>query len=216
VWLRCKDLVLTSRRGEVDDLVCLGRIRSTKAGRPQAFVITEREEPQLFAALATWCETAAPDDTLVGLTYDGFRRVLATAAAALKLPARLLPHSGRSGFATSLYLAGVPVETIRIRGRWKSLASLARYIDTSAAAAVDAETQLESPCFWRQLEQYVWRQLGGYAAARPVWPSEPLARVERCVLNGQSDGDGLQSADEPVEQHQDPAEDESSGGERSE
>ena len=64
----------------------------------------------------------------------GYRSLFKRAVAALGLSATYVPHSLRHGGATTLYMSGVSVENIKVRGRWKRLDTCERYIQSGEAA----------------------------------------------------------------------------------
>ena len=88
--------------------------------------------------------TARPTDSLFGSTKQQLEREFCRAAEALGGVTRFTWHSLRHGGATYLSMSGVPVEDICIRGRWKSLDGVRRYIQTGraviAAHGVDPQT----------------------------------------------------------------------------
>lgn len=59
------------------------------------------------------------------------------------------PHSGRVGFATEAWAAGVPLQTIMQVGRWKSLAALI-YVLGDVDAALKASLQIGSAALTRE------------------------------------------------------------------
>lgn len=61
-------------------------------------------------------------------TADTFRRHFKRAAAAIGLDPSVVPHSLRHGGATALYMLGVPLETILVRGRWAATKSARHYV----------------------------------------------------------------------------------------
>lgn len=76
---------------------------------------------------------ARPNDSLFGRTKNDLERAFTGAAAALGGTTRFTWHSLRHGGATYMSMAGTPVEDICIRGRWRSLDGVRRYIQTGRA-----------------------------------------------------------------------------------
>ncbi len=70
---------------------------------------------------------------LFSLTASRYRELLCAACVALGLPARYTPHSLRHGGASHDYLEHGDVNEVMLRGRWRSMPSVQRYIQTSAA-----------------------------------------------------------------------------------
>ena len=52
------------------------------------------------------------------------------AASSLGVRTHFVPHSARHGGATRDFLAGVAIDDIRFRGRWKNSKSVLRYVQT--------------------------------------------------------------------------------------
>lgn len=61
-------------------------------------------------------------------TAGTFRRHFKRAATAIGLDSSVVPHSLRHGGATALYMLGVPLETILVRGRWAATKSARHYV----------------------------------------------------------------------------------------
>jgi integrase len=61
-------------------------------------------------------------------TADTFRRHFKLACASLGFDPSIVPHSLRHGGATALYMLGVPLETILVRGRWAATKSARHYV----------------------------------------------------------------------------------------
>lgn len=78
--------------------------------------------------------TAHATDKLFGASISQLEHMFCAAADALGGVTHFTWHSMRHGGATYLYMAGVPVEDICMRGRWRSLDGLRRYLQTGRAA----------------------------------------------------------------------------------
>ena len=105
-------------------LLCL---RHTKTGRDQSVTV---QDPDVLRLLRQHCDSLPRDDSpLFPFRADHYRRIFKRVAASLGLSPRYVPHSCRHGGATRLFQQNpLALETIKRRGRWKSLESAKRYI----------------------------------------------------------------------------------------
>ena len=110
------------------------RIRAAKTGTNQ-FVAVRDERVARLLALAV---RGLPDDAYIfpAKRVDrgaAFRYYFKSALKRLGLDERFVPHSLRHGGATFLANIGVPLADIAYRGRWKSFASAAHYVQIGRA-----------------------------------------------------------------------------------
>ena len=119
------------------------RLRTTKTGSNQSVSVDEEGVQTLLRQVIA---ATAPRQPLFPSTTRVFRRRFQTACTELGLRARYVPHSLRHGGATRLYLRGVRVEDIMLRGRWVASKSARIYIQSGKAAllAVDVPPRLAS------------------------------------------------------------------------
>ena len=150
--LRLKDVVMPNdpRMGRVHTnmAVCLGK---TKTGLDQSVGL---QNPDVAAVLALWATTvrtrgasgsaADANPRVFAFSPDFFRRLIRKACDALGLTTPYVPHSLRHGGATFDFLRTNSVEHVQFRGRWKSLESVRRYVQTARAllAALDVPATL--------------------------------------------------------------------------
>ena len=140
--LRRRDIVFTSEEERrllqpVRETATL-RLVKTKVGREQVATIFGDEDPELLKILHSWSKTGDSEAELIGLTYNKYRLEIAKACRAEGLSVTFTPHSARSGFATSRFIAGESPASIQLRGRWAHQENFVRYIDQGAAAAINS------------------------------------------------------------------------------
>ncbi len=107
------------------------RLRTTKTGSNQSVSV---EDPAVQTLLRHVVATTAAGRRLFPSTSRTFRRRFQTACAELGLTANYVPHSLRHGGATRMFLRGVRVEDIMLRGRWAASKSARTYIQSGKAA----------------------------------------------------------------------------------
>ena len=105
-------------------------IRVAKTGRNQSVTVAS---PEVVTLLRQVVDMTKPGGLLFPGGSSGFRTTFKSACASLGLSARYVPHSLRHGGATRLYLQGVRLEDIMVRGRWASSKSARTYIQSSRA-----------------------------------------------------------------------------------
>lgn len=110
--------------------VSLLRIRRSKTGLNKSVTISD---PAVASLLFTVVRRTEPGAFLFPWTQADFRTAFHEACAQLGLSARYVPHSLRHGQATRLYLLGVPLADIMLRGRWQASSSAQRYIQAGPA-----------------------------------------------------------------------------------
>ena len=134
----------------------LGAIRFAKAktGKNQWVTIRNTEILQLLSVLM---QGKAIKDKVFGFTESAYRYIWKKSLSALGLAhIGYVPHSTRHGGATADDLAGISLENIVMRGRWKSTESARIYIQSgrallltiqSPAAVHELGTQLSMKLF---------------------------------------------------------------------
>src|SRR5205807_2262177 len=104
--------------------------------------------------LAFWVATrrrrflssADANPPIFAFSPDLLRRLIRNACSALGVTTPYVPHSLRHGGATFDFLRTGSVEHVQFRGRWKSLDSVRRYVQTARAllAALDVPSSLNA------------------------------------------------------------------------
>lgn len=103
------------------------RLKSTKRGLNQSVTVTDPTIIKLLSVAVSLAKSAGRKQLWSFSSsqyYRAFRRVISL----LSLSSRFVVHSIRHGGATHLMTAGVPVNDIMIRGRWKSPESFRTYV----------------------------------------------------------------------------------------
>jgi integrase len=113
-------------------------LKATKTGPNQSVTIQKKCVADL---LCVWMRSRyvkeAPESSFVfPFKPDSLRRLMHNACAALNLPP-YVPHSLRHGGATHDFLTTNSIEHVQFRGRWKSMESSRRYIQTARALLAD-------------------------------------------------------------------------------
>lgn len=138
------------------------RLAKTKTGLNQWVSV---EDPDVEYILVRWlrrrCTSRGPDfDTTRELVFPfspaHFRQLMRRACDSLGVGATpYVPHSFRHGGATADFLRRRPIEDIMNRGRWRSMESARRYIQTGrallAAQEVPAELNRDGALFAQHL-----------------------------------------------------------------
>lgn len=115
------------------------RLAKTKTGLNQWVSIRDKQVQFVFY---TWIRhtrarrDASDSDFVFPFSSAHFRRILHNTCVALGIGNRYVPHSFRHGGATADTLAGDTIEQVMYRGRWKSMESARRYIQTGRALLV--------------------------------------------------------------------------------
>ena len=109
------------------------RLADTKTGLNQWVSIQHSAVTSVFLHYLH-SRAFAPADRVFAFTPARFRGHIRRVCVALGLGSiPYVPHSFRHGGATCDYLRGVTVEQIMFRGRWRSMESARRYIQTGRA-----------------------------------------------------------------------------------
>ena len=129
-------------------VINLGVRGGTKAKRPQA-IIVRPEEWRAQALLSMLLTAADPRQPLSSVrTVTQLNVLLRRAGRLAGLTMVWTAHCARAGWATELYLQGLPFGELRERGRWRSDQSLRIYIDTVSAMALQAAPDVERLQVW--------------------------------------------------------------------
>jgi integrase len=107
------------------------RLRQTKTGPNQWVQVEDEKVKTLVRMLLKLCLGA--DDKLFPFTTFAFRNVFKLVRDELGLCSQYVPHSLRHGGATRWHLLGKPLEDILLRGRWSSIKSARRYVQSGRA-----------------------------------------------------------------------------------
>jgi integrase len=107
----------------------------TKTGEFQRVVITS---PYAIAFLSRYWSSVShlPEEKVCNVSYDKVRTWITKGCAALGFRTAFRSHSFRRGAATTLFMAGVPLQNIMILGRWKSEVSARMYIHAGEVALI--------------------------------------------------------------------------------
>ena len=133
-------------------VIALGRLRGTKAGRPQFVVVRANEDPVGIAIVVAFASTTRPGCRLTSLSYIDYSKLIARTCRELNIgDLGFTPHSPRAGWATTLRLDGMGFQEIQERGRWTNPSSLRIYLDAVAASTV----LLQRTNFLLEFSQYV-------------------------------------------------------------
>ena len=103
-------------------------------GEQQSVVINDAAPAALLREYwALRQAVARSTDSLFGMTEHELERKFGGATTALGGSTRFTWHSLRHGCATLLFMSGLPVGDICLRGRWRSLNGVERYVQTGRA-----------------------------------------------------------------------------------
>jgi integrase len=107
------------------------RLRQTKTGPNQWVQVEDENVKILVRMLLALC----PNDNakLFPFSAAQFRNVFKMVRDELGLCSQYVPHSLRHGGATRWHLLGKPLEDILLRGRWSSIKSARRYVQSGRA-----------------------------------------------------------------------------------
>lgn len=107
------------------------RLRKTKTGPNQWVQVMDQEVVQLLRCVLE--TTSRGSDALFPFTAARYRSVFKDTCAQLGLSHRYVPHSLRHGGATRWHLLGHSIEEVLMRGRWSSIKSARRYVQSGRA-----------------------------------------------------------------------------------
>ena len=117
------------------------RLRKTKTGPNQWVQVLDEDVVQLLRCVLD--TTARGSDALFPFTAAQYRSIFKNTCAQLGLSHRYVPHSLRHGGATRWHLLGHSIEEVLMRGRWSSIKSARRYVQSGRALLLST-TVLES------------------------------------------------------------------------
>lgn len=112
------------------------RLARAKTGLNQSVAL---ENPDVQTVLHSYLQSYPflKHDRIFPFTSDSFRRLIHRVTSALGLEdIAYVPHSFRHGGATYLFQRGTRIEDIMFRGRWLSMESARRYIQTARALLI--------------------------------------------------------------------------------
>lgn len=162
-----EDLVFGDQFDErVDDLYRQSgaRLRRAKTGTEQWCEILR---PSVRNIVRTHAATRLPGQPLFGFSSNEYRRFFKRTCAALGLSGSYVPHSLRHGGGTFLFLLGMPMDRILIRGRWSERKSARIYIQRGRALLLSMSVPINVARAGQYLAKHLTR---AYAeAAGWVW-----------------------------------------------
>ena len=131
---------------------------------------------------ATPRPASGPEAPVCGVTSARFRVLFKRACASLGLDASYVPHSLRHGGATYLAMTNVSVADIKLRGRWRSLDTLERYVQTGEAVIGSVRAPASAVELGRTVARDVlsaFHALASSSRAAPAtsFPARPAARA---------------------------------------
>jgi integrase len=106
------------------------RLGRTKTGANQWAEVTS---PALAGLLRAVSRSTPPGAKLFGASPAIFRKLFRAACKALGLDSKYTPHSLRHGGATALFMSGMSISDIMVRGRWGKDKTARHYIQTGPA-----------------------------------------------------------------------------------
>jgi integrase len=154
------------------------RFRSTKTGDNKFAELHDANVRQLLRLVIAGKRRS---ERVFSFSASNFRVWFKKAVVALGLDTRYVPHSLRHGAATALYMAGVPLETILVRGRWASTTSARHYVQSgeSLLLAQHVPTTIRDTGRW--IAQHLVQVFTGFKRrfrdlAKATRPSKRAAR----------------------------------------
>ena len=136
--MQCNDIMLPEDRclgsEQQHVVVGLGVRTGTKAKRPQTVLAHDA----VTITLLRWLRSlGSGSDSLLGYSYEQYRRILAKSCIASGLgDMGISPHSPRAGFASDAISNGWGFARTMETGRWISESSLRTYIDIVSVAGI--------------------------------------------------------------------------------
>jgi integrase len=109
------------------------RLRYTKTGENQSVPIINPGVARLLRQLVRCRQMQGGDTRLVQLNAAQYRYRFKQTCKVLGLDLTFTPHSLRHGGATHYYMQCMSMETVQTRGRWESLKTCRRYVQTAQA-----------------------------------------------------------------------------------
>lgn len=155
---------------------------STKGGSDQGVVVQHAFLAMIIKELKPMIPDASP---LFPLDQLAYRRQWWNAMAMLNITQRWPPHSLRHSGPSHRVMRGESLESIRRRGRWVSLKSVARYtkhhVLVDRRAAVDKLIIMQGACMWPSLHR-VLNMLATGSSPVEVAIQRAFPRTERHFL----------------------------------
>lgn len=149
--LRVKDFHYTNR--ENTNYIC--RLKHTKTGRNKLVTLTM---PSLGAALVSFIRVRnlCFNDLIFNCSPYRYRQRFRMACDMMGWQSvRFVPHSLRHGHASDDFIAGVPIETIMVRGRWKSIESTRNYIQSGRVHLIRGRLSTILPSLTNYSPKYI-------------------------------------------------------------
>ena len=109
------------------------RLRWTKTGENQSVPIIDPGVGHLLRQLVRCRQRQGGDTRLIRLTASQYRYRFKQTCKVLGLDPAFTPHSLSHGGATHCYMKGMSIEDVQTRGRWESLKTCRRYVQTAQA-----------------------------------------------------------------------------------
>ena len=131
---------LATGNGACRAIVSLGFRKGTKAKSVQSVVCRNLV---IICVLRLLCNSGRPVTTLMGCSYDTYRKLIRSAQVQARLETGYTPHSPRAGFATESIAEGRDVVSVRESGRWLSGTSLRVYLDLVGAASLAQQHKVQ-------------------------------------------------------------------------
>lgn len=121
-------------------------------------------------------------DRIFPFSASSFRHLLRDVAVSIGLDhIPYVPHSFRHGGATCDYLQGATIEQIQFRGRWESMRSARRYIQTARALLIMYDIPATLHAVGISLSGHVVSVLGILRESVPLAHKATFARLRRRV-----------------------------------
>jgi integrase len=126
-----------------NNYVC--RLARTKTGRNKLVTLTM---PDIGAALLSFIRVRglSPSDRIFNFPAARYRHRFKLSCEMLGWQSvRFVPHSMRHGHASDDFIEGIPIETIMVRGRWKSIESTRHYIQSGRVHLIRGQLPSDLP-----------------------------------------------------------------------
>ena len=154
------------------------RLAVTKTGPHQSVDVKRLAVARVLLAYLKQFPFLA-DDRIFAFTPTSFRTLLSQVALSVGLGhIAYVPHSFRHGGATSDFLSGATIEQVQYRGRWESMRSARRYIQTARALLILQDV----PRALNDAGRVLARQIG--PLLRLLWDSVPSKRRPAVTRRG--------------------------------
>lgn len=109
-------------------------LKATKTGANQSVVV---RRPHVRVLVSLLLADTAPGAKVFPFSAATFRSTFQRCVKRLGVSEHFVPHSLRHGGATRMFLDGDDIKTIMHRGRWLSLKSVTRYVQSCRAALLE-------------------------------------------------------------------------------